>query len=201
MTDWKTIPCRIWTGAKSKAGYGQVRRKGILLYVHRFEWEKHHSPLADGECVCHHCDNPSCYEISHLFKGTQKDNVQDAIRKGRWKNPPRRNRSACERGHDFVPGSFRLRSKPNGQIGRVCIECVRLRNKSRPNRDKTSNTYYLHKITRADITVIIEALRDGESQRSLASRFAVNQATISRIKNGGYKTFDRTKLDMKSPIR
>ncbi len=39
-----------------------------------------------GLLVCHKCDNPPCCNGNHYFKGTHKDNQQDAARKGR-KNP------------------------------------------------------------------------------------------------------------------
>ena len=81
--------CIEWKNARSKAGYGQkwnpeVRR---LEYVHRVEWAKHNGPIPDGMYVLHKCDNPSCYNIEHLFLGNDKDNAVDREKKGRGNQP------------------------------------------------------------------------------------------------------------------
>lgn len=34
-------------------------------------------------CVCHHCDNPLCFRLDHLFIGTKGDNSRDMSAKGR----------------------------------------------------------------------------------------------------------------------
>jgi len=83
MTD-----CKIWHGARSAAGYGQKRIGGKLWYVHRlaFWWWYQIDP--SGMFVCHKCDNPSCYNPSHLFIGTPADNMADCSRKGRVRNRP-----------------------------------------------------------------------------------------------------------------
>jgi hypothetical protein len=35
----------------------------------------------------HHCDNPPCQNPAHVFEGSQRDNMQDMIRKGRLRKP------------------------------------------------------------------------------------------------------------------
>lgn len=54
------------------------------MQVHRLAWEAYHAePIPDGLLVCHHCDNPSCFNPHHLFLGTAQDNTDDRIAKGR----------------------------------------------------------------------------------------------------------------------
>ena len=74
--------CWIWFGPRIKYGYG--RRNGKL--IHRLFWTIYNGVIPDKLFVCHHCDNPSCVNPSHLFLGTNQDNVNDKMKKGRYKS-------------------------------------------------------------------------------------------------------------------
>lgn len=81
--------CWIWTAASDHKGYGQFwfRDEDWMWHkyiAHRVSWMFKHGLIPNGKKICHKCDNPSCVRLSHLFIGTDKDNVQDCIAKGRF---------------------------------------------------------------------------------------------------------------------
>lgn len=75
--------CIIWQGVKNKKGYGSLNVHGKQLLVHRIVWMEKNGPIPTDKRILHHCDMPSCLNIDHLFLGTDKDNSDDKIRKGR----------------------------------------------------------------------------------------------------------------------
>lgn len=84
----KTIPepnsgCLIWLGTSTSAGYGQIIINGKKVYCHRLSWELTNGPIPRGLHVLHHCDNPPCCNPDHLFLGTDQDNTDDKVAKGR----------------------------------------------------------------------------------------------------------------------
>ena len=85
-------PCWEWGGLKNKGGSGVFFFKAKSILAHRLSWVLTnglipHNGSYHGMCVCHKCDNRLCCNPSHLFLGTQYDNCQDRMRKGRTFKP------------------------------------------------------------------------------------------------------------------
>lgn len=87
LENYTPIPyagCWIWEGnIRAPGGYGVVYYEGETQYVHRTIYKLLKGEIPEGMCICHTCDTPSCMNPDHLFLGTQKDNMKDALAKGR----------------------------------------------------------------------------------------------------------------------
>lgn len=88
--DNPTDRCWLWTGSRNAKGYGNFwggdryengRTKTVL--AHRWSYEYAIGPIPDGLNVLHRCDTPACVRPSHLFVGSQSDNMLDMFAKGR----------------------------------------------------------------------------------------------------------------------
>ena len=75
--------CWIWFGARSGPDYGSIRHNGYCGPAHRYFYEVLRGPIPIGLQVLHSCDLSSCVNPSHLFLGTQLDNMTDMGKKGR----------------------------------------------------------------------------------------------------------------------
>jgi len=75
--------CWEWTAYRAHFGHGRIRIDGISEGSHRVAWELTHGPIPEGMCVLHACDNPPCCNPSHLWLGTQSENIKDMYRKKR----------------------------------------------------------------------------------------------------------------------
>lgn len=86
----KVIPepmsgCWLWIGDANGLGYGWFKISlNKKVKAHRAAWMLFRGENPGSLGVLHKCDTPPCVNLDHLFLGTQKDNVRDGVKKGRW---------------------------------------------------------------------------------------------------------------------
>jgi len=91
--------CVQWQMGTNSKGYGttSVCSGGVDVGIsaHKLAYLLFRGPVPDGLHVCHSCDNPPCVKPEHLWLGTNDQNQDDKIAKGRQKGAPgERNASA-----------------------------------------------------------------------------------------------------------
>jgi len=92
---YKTSTCWLWLGSKHQYGYGLVNWKGKSnVRVHRLIYTLFKGSVPNNLFVCHSCDVRNCVRLSHLWLGTNQDNLNDMKMKGRSKR-------------NSTPGSFK----------------------------------------------------------------------------------------------
>lgn len=74
--------CWVWLAYRDAGGYGQFWLGKRLVPAHRAAFFLKHGRMP-RDCGLHKCDNPACVRLSHLFDGTQLDNIRDRHAKGR----------------------------------------------------------------------------------------------------------------------
>lgn len=76
--------CWLWQASTNQGGYGRLLVNGRSIQAHRHSWQLANGPIPVGRIVCHSCDTPRCVRPDHLWLGTHRENVRDAIDKGRF---------------------------------------------------------------------------------------------------------------------
>lgn len=75
--------CWLWLKAKKLDGYGNLKYNKKVCIAHRVSYEVFVGNIPPNTLVLHTCDVPSCINPHHLFLGTQSDNMNDMVQKGR----------------------------------------------------------------------------------------------------------------------
>ena len=97
-------------------GYRAIWRERRSWLAHRWAWTQAHGPIPEGMLVLHHCDNPECWNVDHLYLGTHTDN---AIDRSKRKRHYQQQKTHCPQGHPYAGDNLRVRG---GR--RICIQCL-----------------------------------------------------------------------------
>lgn len=68
--------CWLWDGAKTRDGYGMLKRQGYMGYAHRYYFEQLLGPIPAGKQLDHLCGIRSCCNPAHLQPVTAAENVR-----------------------------------------------------------------------------------------------------------------------------
>lgn len=144
--------CLEWQGYRDK--YGRIKVNGKMMGTHRLAWEIKNGEIPDSLFVLHKCDNPPCCNIDHLFLGNQKDNMQDALKKGRMKFP-------------YCPPEKKARGAKNGMW---------------INRHKfTGSNNTNSKLSDDQRNELCDLKRSGVTAKKLAHQFRICEEQVLRI--------------------
>lgn len=77
--------CLEWQGGRNRKGYGMLSFEGkyrtlsrvVMHLAYDFDFDDRE------QYVLHHCDNPRCVNLNHLYIGTAQDNMNDMKRRKR----------------------------------------------------------------------------------------------------------------------
>jgi hypothetical protein len=121
--------CWLWLGShQKKTGYGSVTYHGKPMLAHRVAWIITNGLIPDGLKACHTCDvryplhdrtYRLCCNPAHIFLGTQNDNMQDMVAKGRSGN--------CGAPGKPKPDHARPRGERNGHARITSADVLRIR--------------------------------------------------------------------------
>jgi hypothetical protein len=126
-----TDECIEWDMSLNEKGYGRVSVGHGWRRIHRVAWEEANGPVPPGMLVLRRCDNPPCFNVDHLFLGTNDENMADRQAKGRTARGaalPNGKKTACPYGHPYVATT--------SEGHRICRTCQANRARARYWRNK-----------------------------------------------------------------
>jgi len=129
--------CWTWIAYTDPEGYGSISLRGRSWRVHRLFHEifRGHVPV---DLVVHHtCGNRACCNPAHQELTTSSDNV----RRGTFyygADHHNGGRTHCCRGHLLSGDNVIYHRQTNGNIGRKCRECERMRRANARHRRRAA---------------------------------------------------------------
>jgi HNH endonuclease len=116
--------CWLWTGQKTRLGYGYVKWRQRSMLPHRVAYQLLVGPIPDGLELDHLCRNRLCVNPNHLEPVDHRSNIL------RGESPCAVNakKTHCIHGHELTKENTYIRT---GEPGRKCKECMRVQQAKR----------------------------------------------------------------------
>ena len=156
--------CWVWTATFGTHGYGELSVDGRRETTHRLSWKMAHGEIVGGLHVLHKCDHKSCVRPSHLFLGTQLENMRDVVARG-LRKPATGDRHGSRTHPERVARGDRSGARTH------------------PERWARGEQHRDAKLTGAQV-LEIRAKGESETLRSLASEYGVSKGAIQKILDG-----------------
>ncbi len=190
--------CVVWHGPRQKWGYGRVVFERKQWGAHRLAYTLHYGAIPEGMHVLHYCDNPSCVNPNHLWLGTNMQNRQDSVAKGRHAYGSRITQSKLS---PEQVAEIRERYK-NGERQPFLASCYgvaqstiskivrQYRWSSVPSESDLSNLWVdskrgerspCAKLTEQKVREIRAKYASGEMQKTLAAEYGVSKGAILSV--------------------
>lgn len=106
--------CRLWQGAKTSKGYGQIIIDGEVYYTHRvsaFIYFGLDLSTRDKQVLHDNsCPNKNCWAPDHIRVGEHYDNVKDLMNTNKY-GPPKHDwtKTHCPQGHEYTEENTKIR--------------------------------------------------------------------------------------------
>lgn len=117
-------------GTIGNHGYGHIHvprvpyKRGANKTTHTAAYEAIHGPVPDGLCVLHKCDVRLCVNPAHLYLGDKKQNMKDAMSRGRWRHYMT-GKTHCRRSLHKLDGDNLYLTRDGRRSCRACHEIAR----------------------------------------------------------------------------
>lgn len=182
-----------------KSRYPRVKYNGRPYQFHRLCWEVVKGTIPDGLYVCHICDNTKCGNPDHLFLGTQFDNMQDMVSKGRNHNTSGECNGRAKLSwewvriirREFTEGSTVVALSQKYTLPVSTITSI---TKNRTWKDKNyrvpSTLPANRSITNGVVEKVLSLRSNGMSQTRIAEEVGISQTGVWRILSGIAKVWE-----------
>lgn len=132
-------PCWEWTACKAPNGYPAMALSSARRLATHVAVVLDGRSISPGQVVLHRCDNRCCVRPDHLSVGTQRDNLYDAVSKGRLR---------------FGMGTHKNRGQNNASAKLTVAQVIEIRahyDSSRVSQRQLAKKYGVSSTTISDI--------------------------------------------------